>query len=323
MLIYILIAVGDAAFASPQKIALVINGVLNAGDSGFNDICVSGLNTAKTRYGKKIIVTVYNASKANERLQLVLDEAAKNSDLIIVTAPEFADAMPSVVKKYPQVKIVAFDHMGTDGIKTVLFREEEGGFLAGAMAAMLTKRENFSRMNPEGKIGLLLGKDVPAIQRFKKGYIAGAWYVDPSVTVLCDYTDDFTNFGKGRDIAVQLYDKGADIIFTAAGASGLGAIHQAASSGYWIIGVDTEQETIFPNAVLTSVVKHSGRVVYDIVDRYMKGTLDDEDLSLGITDGCIDLSTWTRESKQNVPSDVRDDLDKIHEKIVKGLIIIK
>lgn len=311
------------AYAAQKRIALVINGVLNAGDSGFNDICVKGLDMARVRHGKKISVKVYNAYKAEERLSSVLEDAAMNSDLVIVVPPEYADVMPAVVKKYSLVRFVAFDKMGIDGVKTVSFREEEGGFLAGALAAMLTKRGDLNRMNPATKIGIMLGKDVPAIQRFKKGYIAGAWYIDPGVEVICDYTDDFSSFAKGCDSAMDLHDKGADVIFAAAGACGLGAIHQAEANSYWVIGVDTEQETIFPDAVLTSVVKRSERVVSGIIDSYMKGTLDDSDISLGIKDGCIGLSTWTRQSKQNIPSDIRNELDTIEEKIADGLIIIK
>jgi len=311
------------ALAAQKKIALVINGVVNAGDYGFNDICIKGLDNSIVRYGKKIAVKVYNAYKADELLPAVLEDAAENSDLVIVTAPEYAESMPEVVKRHPSVKFVTFDKMDVPGVKTVSFREEEGGFLAGALAAMLTKRDGFSRINPQPVIGLLLGKDVPAIRRFKKGYIAGAWYIDPGVTVIYEYTDDFSSFARGHDLAVKLYKEGADVIFTAAGASGLGTMHEAVSSGYWVIGVDTEQETIFPDAVLTSVVKRSERAVNGIIDSYMRGTLDSMDISLGMKDGCIGMSVWTRQSKKNIPSDIRDTLDKIAEKITDGLIIIK
>ncbi|MCE5202107.1 MAG: BMP family ABC transporter substrate-binding protein [Synergistaceae bacterium] len=313
----------SASFAAPKRIALMLAG--SAGDNAYslNDACIKGLNEVQDRYKKKIASKVYNTYKTRDNLRLMLEKAAGESDLIIIPEPAYYEYMPVILVKYPDVKFVVFDKVNIPGVKEVLFRDEEGGFLAGALAAAMTKREGSSRINPDGKIAILLGRDTLSARRFLKGYIAGAWYIDPGVEVLHDYTKDFGDFGRARDLAMKFREQGADVIFTAAGAAGTGAINEAATSGYWVIGSDTEQEELFPDAVLTSIVKLSDSVMYSIVEKYINGDLEENEISLGIAEKCIDISIWTRTAKTNVPPDVRNKIEEIRDKIARKLIIIR
>ncbi|MEG1799832.1 MAG: BMP family ABC transporter substrate-binding protein, partial [Synergistaceae bacterium] len=112
------------------------------------------------------------------------------------------------------------------------------------------------------------------------------------------------------------------VLLLAAGNAGLGAIEVAEEEDLWVIATDTEQERLFPNAVLTSVVKRTGQVIYGLVEAYVKGK-EIKDYSVGVKEECIGLSTWTRESKDNVPSEVRRQMEEIDDKLGQGLIIIK
>ena len=106
------------------------------------------------------------------------------------------------------------------------FREEEGGFLAGVLAAMMTERDNLPEINSEKIVGIIMGKNDAVAERFRSGFAAGAWYVSPEVKVLSAYTGDFTDREKAAGIAVDMKRKGADIIFLPCGEAALGAVFE-------------------------------------------------------------------------------------------------
>lgn len=312
-----------SAEAAAKRIALMLNGAVGSGDASFNDVCIHGLKLARDHYRKSIITKVYNADRNETLFAQLLEEAADNSELIIIPTAEYLNFIPEIQKKHPTVKIVTFEPSPAEGVEEILFKDEEGGFLAGALAAILTKREGFSRANPRGEIGIILGPSNMSTKRFNTGFAAGAWYVDKSVKPIQESIDDFSDADKGRMAADKLKKRGADIIFPVAGASGLGVLQNAAKRNYWVIGVDSEQEVLFPDVVLASIVKRSDYVIATVIDKYMKNSLSGDKVPVGISDGAISLSLWTREAKRNIPLDVRQRMDDIEDKLANGLIIIK
>lgn len=313
-----------SAFAAPKRIALMLEGADTASASGFNWLCLEGMRNAQVRFGnKKISTRYYNALDDKNKLLPLLKEAAASSDLVIITSVAYIKYLPEVRREYPSCSFLTFDTNNIDGITEIAFREEEGGFLAGALAAMITTRVDLERINDGKKIGITLGDKTPPVERFKRGYIAGAWYVDPGIEVLCEYTNDFFDRAKAAAAAMKLKNAGADIIFCVNGAAGIGAIERAKEGGYWTIGVDTELESEYPEMVLTSVVKRSGHVIYKVIENFVQNKLPRDRFSLGLKEDCIDISTWTRETKRNVPIDIRKRIDELEEKVSSGLIKIK
>ena len=313
-----------SAFAAPKRISLMLEGSDTASASGFNWLCLEGMRNAQVRFGnKKLSTKYYNALDDNTKLLPLLKEAAAASDLVIITSVAYIKYLPEVMREYPACSFLTFDTNNLDGVTEIVFREEEGGFLAGALAAIMTTREDVERINDEKKIGIILGEKVPPVERFRRGYIAGAWYINPEIEVLCEYTNDFNDRAKAAEAAMKLKRLGADIIFCVNGAAGIGAIERAKEGGYWTIGVDTELESDFPEMVLTSVVKRSGHVIYKVIENFLQDNLPKDRFSLGLKDDCIDISTWTRETKQNVPLDVRKRIDELEDKVSSGLIKIK
>lgn len=321
VLLFTLIFPTCSAFATVSRVTLLIDG--NPDDEGFNRACITGLETVKKRYPSKIKTTIVNARNDNRSISNLIDNVAQNSDLVIVTVPDHTEQLRNIVPNYPAVTFVAFDKTDIAGVRSIAFREEEGAFLAGALAAMLTKRTDIERITPSNKVGLILGKDDFAMSGFKKGYVAGAWYIDKKVEVIIKSVGNFTDAEKSKNIAIDMKKQGASVIFTAAGAAGLGAIKAAEENGYWVIGVDKEQEEKYPEAVLVSVVKRGGHAVYKIVSDFVEGIPIEDNISIGLVEDCINLSTWTRESKTNLPTDVRNKLNEIANKIERKLLIIK
>jgi basic membrane protein A and related proteins len=169
--------------------------------------------------------------------------------------------MEQVASDYPQLHFCVIDSLiNLPNVASLLFKEHEGSFLVGMIAASVTKT---------GTLGFVGGMDIPLIHKFATGYIEGARYVNPKIQVLENYvgiTDAaWNNPGKGRELANAQYERGADIIFQAAGNSGLGVFDAAEAYNKLAIGVDSNQNWVKPGHVLTSMVKRVDNAVASIV----------------------------------------------------------
>ena len=194
--------------------------------------------------------------------------AERNFDLIIGVGFAQAPIMEQVAKDYPHIQFAIIDGVSNlPNVASLIFKEHEGSYLVGIIAAKASKT---------GTIGFLGGMDIGLIHRFAKGYEEGARSVNPNIRVIDNYvgvTDSaWNNPGKGKELSLAQIDKGADVIFTAAGNSGLGAFDAVEQQGkqngratHFVIGVDSNQNMVKPGFVLTSMVKRVDNAVYDIV----------------------------------------------------------
>ena len=194
--------------------------------------------------------------------------AERNFDLIIGVGFAQAPIMEHVAKDYPNIQFAIIDGVSKlPNVASLVFKEHEGSYLVGILAAKASKT---------GTIGFLGGMDIGLIHRFAKGYEEGAKSVNPNIRVEKNYvgvTDSaWNNPGKGKELSLAQIGKGADVIFTAAGNSGLGAFDAVEQQGkqngratHFVIGVDSNQNMVKPGFVLTSMVKRVDNAVYDIV----------------------------------------------------------
>jgi basic membrane protein A len=208
--------------------------------------------------------------------------AEENFDLIIGVGFAQGPIMQKVANDYPNIKFAIVDGVifEADGktpkqnVASLVFREHEGSFLVGMIAAAKSKT---------GVLGFVGGMDIPLIHKFETGYEEGARAVNPNIRVIDNYvgvTDAaWNNPGKGKELALSQIDKGADVIFTAAGNSGLGAFDaveqygrdQNGQANKFVIGVDSNQNGVKPGFVLTSMVKRVDNAVYDVVKEVLGG----------------------------------------------------
>lgn len=208
--------------------------------------------------------------------------AEKNFDLIIGVGFAQGPIMQKVANDYPNIKFAIVDGVifEADGktpkqnVASLVFREHEGSYLVGMIAASKSKT---------GVLGFVGGMDIPLIHRFEKGYEEGAKAVNPNIKVIdnyCGVTDTaWNNPGKGKELALSQISQGADVIFTAAGNSGLGAFDAVEQYGKnadgvankFVIGVDSNQNGVKPGFVLTSMVKRVDNAVYDVVKEVLGG----------------------------------------------------
>ena len=197
--------------------------------------------------------------------------ASRGFDLVIGVGFMFSDDIEKIAREFPAVRFACVDYTlktGDDGSRShcrrtwsgLKFREEEGSFLAGAAAALVSKR---------GVVGFVGGMDIPLIHKFEAGYTAGARHARPGVQVLKGYAgvtaDAFKNPAKGKELATSMIDRGADVIFHASGTTGLGVFEAAREHGVLAIGVDSDQYDEAPGHVLTSMVKDVDVAVFGVI----------------------------------------------------------
>jgi basic membrane protein A len=225
-------------------------------------------------------------------LQLLVDQGVA---LAVGVGYMLEPAVETVARRNPDSRFLLIDSVLLDSagkpvklpnVRTTVFREEEGSFLVGALAGLVSKG---------GKVGFVGGTEVPLIKRFEAGFRAGVLATRPDATPLVAYTGTFDNVAAGKQVAQDLLSKGADVVFHAAGSDGLGVIQavkeaRAAGRQVWAIGVDSDQAHLAPDAILTSMVKRVDLAVYDAVRALTEGRFEAGDVALGLKEGGVDMA---------------------------------
>jgi basic membrane protein A len=256
--------------------------------------------------------------------------AEENFDLIIGVGFAQGPIMQKVANDYPNIKFAIVDGVifEADGktpkqnVASLVFREHEGSFLVGMIAAAKSKT---------GKLGFVGGMDIPLIHKFETGYEEGARSVNPNIQVFDSYvgvTDSaWNNPGKGKELALNQIEKGADVIFTAAGNSGLGAFDAVEQYGRdasgqankFVIGVESTQNGVKPGFVLTSMVKRVDNAVYDVVKEVLGGQFKGGFHAFGLDKDGVAYA-MDNNNAGLIPEDVLKRVEEAKGRIVAGEI---
>src|SRR5829696_3368140 len=261
--------VSDSSIPGATNVGIVLD-VGGRGDKSFNDGAYAGADSAiRVLHPNVRFIEPGEGSDREAGLRLL---AAENMDLVIGVGFIFSDDLTSLAKEYPSVSFAGVDYaLSVDdkgnvvappsNLAALKFREEEGSFLVGALAALVGKSK---------KVGFVGGMDIPLIHKFEAGYRAGVKQVCPDCTVIAQYAgvtpEAFKNPGKGKELALSQYQSGVNVIFHASGSTGLGVFEAARSSRKLAIGVDADQYAEAPGYVLTSMVKGVDNAVFDAIN---------------------------------------------------------
>jgi basic membrane protein A and related proteins len=258
--------------------------------------------------------------------------AERNFDLVIGVGFAQGPIMQKVAMDYPNIKFAIVDGVifEADGktpksnVASLVFREHEGSFLVGMIAASKSKT---------GTIGFLGGMDIPLIHKFETGYEEGARSVNPKIQVIQNYvgvTDGaWNNPGRGKELALGQIEKGADVIFTAAGNSGLGAFdaveqygrNERGEANKFVIGVDSNQNMVKPGFVLTSMVKRVDNAVYDVVKEVLDGKFQGGFHAFGLDKDGVAYA-MDDNNKALIPGDVILRVEQAKTDIVSGKVTV-
>ena len=304
------------------KVGLVFD-VGGRGDLSFNDMAYAGLQKATQQYGKTITTKYLEPTAGGEnRENLVRLLAEDNYNLVIGVGFLFTDAITKVAKDFPKARFAIIDgcpDTPAPNIACLLFKEQEGSFLVGALAGMFTKAN---------KVGFVGGMQIPLIERFEAGYTAGAKYANPKVTVYSDYAgttgEAFRNPVKGKELALAQYDQGADIIYHASGGTGIGVFEAAVVRNRMAIGVDADQSlTVKPDQrshVLSSMQKRVDVAVFGTIQALIKGTWKPGPQVFGLKEGGVGFAVNTYNKQMMAPYVSK--LEALRKDIIAGKITV-
>lgn len=301
------------------KVGLVLAGGL--GDKSFYDSANEGVEKAVEDLG--VIHKVYECRNDPNLQSDQLVQASEDSDIVVVVGYEFYDLVQEVSGEFKDVDYIYVDNEipGIDNLITISYAENEGSFLAGALAAMLTSDGEIADMNPEKIIGMIGGEDLDVIRNFQVGYEAGAKYVDEDIKVITMYAEDFEDPAKGKEIASVIYSQGADIIFQVAGKTGEGVFEAAEEMSAYAIGVDTDQRHIKPDRIVASMVKEVGKSIYETIENIGKDNLErGEVIIYSLEKDGVGMGYGDDSMVQIVDEKYKEEVGKIKEKILAGEI---
>jgi len=273
--------VAASASAADPKLGIVYD----AGgkfDKSFNQSAFEGA----TRFKKETNINFIEvqASSDTQAEQVLRGLARKNLDLIASIGFAQQAAVQKVAKEFPKVRFVLIDGVAQGAnVNSITFKEEEGSYLVGVAAAMASKSK---------KLGFIGGVDIPLIRTFACGYAQGAKAVNPKIDVTSNMvgttSDSWNNPAKGGELARSQFDRGVDVVFAVAGGSGLGTLQTAKEKGKLAIGVDSNQNHLYPGSILTSMVKRVDNAVYDSFMQMKNGTWKAGVTAKGLKEGGVD-----------------------------------
>jgi basic membrane protein A len=314
-----LIAAGGAVVAAPALgslgasaqdsiVATMVTDTAGIGDESFNDMAKAGGDRAAEELG--IEFNVLESQTAADYVRNLTD-AAETGDLTVAVGFLLADAVTEVAAQYPDHKFAIIDTVvEADNVESFVFREQEGAFLAGAIAAA---------MSQTGQIGFVGGIRLPPVMRYEVGYVAGARSVNPDIEIAVAYADDFEDPNLGKELSLAQYNNGADIVHAAAGRTGIGAFDAATEKGegFWVIAADQDQSELGPEHQLAAVIKGIDTAVYDSIQDVQNDTFEAGAHNLGIADDGVNLGAI----HESVPQDVVDMINAYSAAIADGTIV--
>jgi basic membrane protein A and related proteins len=293
----------------PKKIkAGLVTDTGGVGDKSFNAQAWTGLQQAEKELGAQV---KFVESKQNADYVANLTKFAEAKyDVIFAVGFLMQDALREVAGKFPKVKfaIIDGDAPALSNCVAYKFREEEGSFLAGALAASMSK---------SGVLGFVGGMEMPLIKKFEYGYQAGAYTIKPNIQTRVAYVGDFNDSQKGMELALSQMGMQADIVYHAAGKAGIGVIKaaQTKGEGFYAIGVDKDQDDEAPGRVLTSMVKRVDVAVFEVCKKVVEGHFASGEVVLGLKEGGVGLSEM-KNTKDKIPADVLKKIEELKQKII-------
>ncbi len=307
-----------------MKVALVLAGFL--GDKSFNDSAYQGVERALEEFGKDNIEVKVLESKVPSDWETNLVSMANDKyDLVLGISTQIQEIIEKHASEYPDVKFGLIDGVvKADNVQSAVFAQNEGSFLAGAAATMFTTKTDIENVNADVKIGWVGGMDIPVLRDFLTGYEQGAKHIDPNVEVLVSFAGSFSDPLKGKELTLAQYSQGADIVMNVASNTGNGILEAANETGNYAIGVDLNQDEVYPGRILTSMLKRVDVASYEMIkaayeDNFEGNVILRMDVGNGGV-GLTDMATMKEALGDKFPEDILEKVQELTEDIKSGKI---
>jgi basic membrane protein A len=282
-------------------------------DKSFNEAAYNGAERFKEETG--IDYLEFEVTNESQRDQALRRMARRGANVVVAVGFSFATPLEEIAKEFPDTKFVIIDSVVEQAnVQSVVFKEHEGSFLVGMAAALASKT---------GKVGFVGGMDIPLIRNFAHGYEQGVKHVNPDAEVFVNMTGTtpaaWNDPAKGAELAQSQFDRGADVVYAAAGGTGLGVLQAAADSGKLSIGVDSNQNFLHPGSVLTSMLKRVDVAVYNAFKDAMEGDLETGVKNLGLAEDGVGYAI-DEHNRELITPEMETKLEDAKAKIISGEI---
>jgi basic membrane protein A len=277
-------------------------------DKSFNEAAYNGAERWKKETGKAYMD--FEIANEAQREQAMRRMAERGANPVIGVGFSQGSSIEKVAKEFPKLSFVIIDSVVKQpNVESIVFKEHEGSFLVGMMAAMASK---------SGKVGFVGGMDIPLIRKFQCGYEQGAKFANPKVEVSATMTGTtpaaWSDPSRGGELAKAQFARGVDVVFAAAGGTGVGVYQAAKDAGKLAIGVDSNQNHLHPGTMLTSMVKRVDNAIYNSAKKSTPGVT-----ALGLKEGGVDYALDQHNAKL-VSADMKTKVDAAKADIIAGKI---
>ncbi len=298
-----------SASGDTVKIGIVLD-VGGVNDGSFNQSAWEGLQRAQSELGieAQYLESAGDADYA-ANIENFMDE---DCDLIICVGYMLADATRAAAEANPDQKFAIIDDQTCSDLPNVaclMFRQEQASYLVGYVAGLMTETN---------KVGFVLGMANETMNQFGYGYYAGVKDANPDATITGMNANSFADAETGKSNANAMITNGADIIFQAAGGTGLGVIDACKEAGIYAIGVDSDQSAIAPETVITSAMKRVDNAVYDVAEKTLNGTFEAGVITYDLSLGGVDIAP----TQDLLPSEVVSKIEEVKQQIIDGTITV-
>lgn len=302
----------DASDKEPEEMFKVgmVTDVGGVNDGSFNQSSWEGLQKAGEKFKMEV---KYLESKTDAdytpNLETFIDD---DYDLIVSVGYKLADATRTAAENYPDTKFAIIDDASCADLPNVtclMFEQEQASYLAGIAAAMATKTN---------KVGFVLGMSNETMNQFGYGYLAGVLDTKSDCEILQYNANAFNDTAGGKSAVTSMVTKGADVVFHAAGGTGLGVIEGCKDNGIWAIGVDSDQSSLAPETILTSAMKRVDTASYEAAKACKEGTLKSGVIIYDLSSAGVDIAPTT----DNLTDEMKTAIEEAKQKIISGEITV-
>jgi basic membrane protein A len=282
-------------------------------DKSFNEAAYHGAERFKEETGTEYLE--FEITNESQRDQALRRMARRGANVVVAVGFAFATPLETLAQEFPDTRFTIIDAVvEAPNVQSVVFKEHEGSFLVGMAAAMASGT---------GKVGFVGGMDIPLIRNFAHGYVQGVEHVDPDAEVFINMTGTtpaaWNDPAKGAELAQSQFDRGADVVYAAAGGTGLGVLQAAADTGNLSIGVDSNQNYLHPGSVLTSMIKRVDNAVYDAFMTAKEGTWEPGVKNLGLAEEGVGYAL-DEHNRELITPEMERELEAARQAIVDGEI---
>jgi basic membrane protein A len=297
------------AQAQDPMVVTMVTDTAGLGDQNFNDLAKRGLDRAVEELG--VQGEVIESRDAASYIPN-LTQAAEQSDLSVGVGFLLTEAITEVANQYSDKNFLLIDSLSeAPNVQGVVFRENEGAFLSGVLAALMTE---------SNKLGVVAGQKIPPVVRYVVGFEAGAKSINPDVDVVVAYADTFGDPALGKELTLAQYNQGVDIAFPVAGATGIGSFEAAKElgAGHWVIAADTDQSQLGAEHQLAVAEKGVDTALFLAAQQVVDGTFEGGEKSLGLAEEGVGLG----HPHESVPQEVLDTVAAYQQAIIDGAITV-